>query len=71
MRLRRDVKVDLCAGDSAAQRWLYPYTNPVEAEPSRECAEPLRLETNAHKGAQGHVAGDAGKRVKNRNGHGP
>lgn len=71
VRLRRNVEVDFRAGDPAPERLLHAYLDVVEPKPSWEGAKPIRLETDAHEGAQGHIAGNAGKGVENGYGHEP
>ena len=66
VRLRRDVEVHLRARDAGAQHALDAHFHAVEPEPCRQRAQPFRVESDLEKGAEHHVAGNAGERVDDR-----
>ena len=70
VRLRRNLKVDLGTRDFPTRYRTNPNPDAFEAKSVGERAQPVGIKTDAHKGAQGHVAGDAAERVENRDCHG-
>ena len=59
VRLRRDGKIDLLAGDSGTAHVRDVRRNPVEPESLRKRREPLRAQPEVDQRAQDHVPGDA------------
>jgi hypothetical protein len=69
MGLRRNIEIDLRTSDLTSQHWSDFHSDVIKPQSTRERTQPGRVETDAHEGAQGHVAGNTAEWIENRDSH--